>query len=108
MKRLIAILSLCLLLMAGGVLDAEAQKAKAVKKVVELVTKGAKKTPKKATPVRKAPIRQTNLKPRPRPAATVTCSQCNGYGKITYWNSYAGQYQTVVCSKCDGKGKVHR
>jgi DnaJ-class molecular chaperone len=37
---------------------------------------------------------------------TVTCSYCNGYGTVTYWNSYYGQYETVTCSQCGGTGKV--
>lgn len=108
MKRFITILSMCLLLFATSVPSAQANKGKAAKKVIELISKGAKKTPKKAAPIRKAPARHTTPKPRPRPNTTVTCSQCNGRGTTTYWNSYAGQYQTVRCSKCDGKGKVRR
>lgn len=108
MKRFITIISMCLLLFASGVPSAQAQKGKAAKKVIELISKSTKKTPKKTVPIRTPPARQTTPKPRPRPTTTVTCSQCNGYGTITYWNSYAGQYQTVRCSKCDGKGKVRR
>ncbi len=108
MKRVIAILSMCLVLLAASVPQAHAQKAKAAKKAIELITKGAKKTPKKAPVVKpKAPVKQTTPKPRPRYTSTATCSQCNGNGTVTYWNSYAGQYQTYTCSKCNGSGKVH-
>lgn len=55
MKRFITILSMCLLLFATSVPSAQANKGKAAKKVIELISKGAKKTPKKAAPIRKAP-----------------------------------------------------
>ncbi|MBD5194923.1 MAG: hypothetical protein HDS71_08875 [Bacteroidales bacterium] len=107
MKRFIAILSMCLVLVAAGISNAQAQKGKAAKKVIELISKGAKKTPKKAPAVKpKAPAKQ--VKPRPRTTKTVTCSQCNGHGTVTYWNSYYGQYQTATCSKCNGSGKVRQ
>lgn len=108
MKRLIAVLSMCLVLFAAGIPDAQAQKGKAAKKAIELISKGAKKAPKKTPAVKpKAPARQAT--PRPRmyhTTKTVTCSYCNGYGTVTYWNSYYGQYETVTCSQCGGTGKV--
>ncbi len=107
MKRFFAIFSMCLLLMAGGTLTAEAQKAKVAKKVIEVITKGSKKAPKKVAPIKKTTPRQTSPRPRPH-VSTITCSQCNGKGTVTIWNSYYGQYQTVRCAKCDGKGKVRR
>lgn len=97
---------MCLLLMTGGMQTAEAQKAKAAKKLIELVSKSAKKAPKKATPIRRTAPTRTTPKPRPR-VTTVTCSQCSGQGTVRIWNSYYGQYQTVKCAKCDGKGRVH-
>ena len=108
MKRFITILSMCLLLFATSVPSAQANKGKAAKKVIELISKGAKKTPKKAAPIRKAPARHTTPKPRPRPNTTGTCPQCTGRGPTPYWTSYAGQSHTVRCTKCDGKGKVRR
>lgn len=105
MKRFFAILSMCVLLIAGGVQTAEAQKAKAAKKLIEVVTKGAKKAPKKTAPIKRTTPKQTTPRPRPH-MTTVTCSQCSGKGTVTMWNSYYGQYQTVKCVKCDGKGKV--
>lgn len=105
MKRLFAILSMCLLLIAGGVQTSEAQKAKVAKKLIEAVAKGTKKAPKKTAPVKKTTPKQTTPRPRPH-MNTVTCSQCNGKGTVIIWNSYYGQYQTVKCAKCDGKGKV--
>ncbi len=105
MKRFLAILSMCILLIVGGVQTAEAQKAKAAKKLIELVTKGAKKAPKKNIPTKRTNSKQITPKPRPR-ITTETCSQCGGMGTVTMWNSYYGQYQTVKCTKCDGKGKV--
>lgn len=107
MKRFFTILSMCLLLIAGGVQTAEAQKAKAAKKLIEVVTKSAKKASKKATPIKKTTPNQPTPRPRPR-VTTVTCSQCSGKGTITIWNSYYGLYQIVKCAKCDGKGKVRR
>jgi DnaJ-class molecular chaperone len=106
MKRFIAILSLSLLLMAGGLQTTEAQKAKAAKKLIELVSKTAKKAPKKATSVKRTTPLKTVTRPRPR-VITVTCSQCNGKGTVTIWNSYYDQYQTIKCVKCNGTGKVH-
>lgn len=98
---------MCLVIFAAGVPEAQAQKGKVAKKAIELITKGAKKTPKKTPAVKpKTPTRQTTPRPRHR-TTTVTCSQCNGYGTVTYWNSYYSQYQTTTCSKCNGSGKVH-
>lgn len=109
MKRFIAVLSMCLVLFVAGVPQAHAQKAKAAKKAIELITKGAKKAPKKTPAVKpKTTTRTTTPKPRPRYTSTVTCSQCSGHGTVTYWNSYYGQYQTATCSKCNGTGKVRQ
>lgn len=108
MKRFLVILSMCLLLFAIGVPSVKANKGKAAKKVIELISKGAKKTPKGISPVRKSSVRKTTHRPRLRSTTTVSCPQCNGNGTITYWNSYVEQYQTVPCSRCDGKGKVRR
>lgn len=99
---------MCLLIIAGEGYSAKAQKAKAAKKVIELVTKGTKKSPKKKYPVRNKQDRKITPKPRPRTTSTVTCKQCNGNGKVLYWDSFTRQYQTAVCNKCDGKGKVRR
>lgn len=107
MKRFIAILTMCLVLFTAGVSNAQANKGKAAKKVIELITKGAKKAPNKTPAVkRKAPTKQVTPRARPRPTTTVTCSQCNGHGTVTYWNSYYGQHLTATCSKCNGSGKV--
>jgi len=92
-------------MVAGSVQPVEAQKAKAAKKLIEVISKGSKKAPKKAVPIKKTTPRQVTPRPRPR-VTTVTCSQCNGKGTVTIWNSYYGQYQNVRCAKCDGKGKV--
>lgn len=108
MKRIIALLSMCLVLLVASVPLAQAQKANAAKKAIELITKGFKKTTPKVPVVKpKVPFKQTTPKQRPRYTSTITCSRCNGHGTVTYWNSYARQYQTYTCSKCNGSGKVH-
>lgn len=105
MKRILSILSLCLLMIVGSVQSVEAQKAKATKKLIEVISKGSKNAPKKAAPIKKTTPRRVSPRPRSR-VTTVKCSQCNGKGTVTVWNSYYGQYQNVRCAKCDGKGKV--
>lgn len=107
MKRLIAILMICFALLAVGSIDLYAQKGKVAKKIIELVSKGGKKAPKKPVHTPKFPARKTTPKTRPRITTPVKCSQCNGKGIVTYWNSFSGQYQTVRCSKCNGKGQVN-
>ena len=108
MKRFFAVLSICMVLCVVGAPELQANKGKVIKKGFELITKGAKKAPKKTPAVKpKSPVRSTTPKPRQsRPTPTVTCSQCNGRGTVTSWNSYYEQFQTATCSKCHGSGKV--
>ena len=108
MKRFIVLFSMCIVLFVVDVPNLQAQKAKAAKKAIELITKGAKKAPKKTPGVKpKTPSKQ--ITPRPHPTTvTATCSQCNGHGVVTSWNSYYGQYQTVTCSNCNGSGKIKK
>lgn len=109
MKRFFAVLSLCLIIISSSVPNVQAQRGKVVKQAIELISKGAKKAPKKTPVVKpKAPVRQSSPKIRPHSINTVTCSHCNGKGTVTYWNSYYGQYQTATCTKCNGAGKVRK
>ena len=39
---------------------------------------------------------------------TYDCSNCNGRGTVSTWNSYYGCYQNSTCSKCYGRGKITR
>lgn len=39
---------------------------------------------------------------------TYTCSNCNGTGRVSTWNSYYGCYQYTDCSNCHGRGKITR
>lgn len=107
MKRLFAILSIVAFLVCGGIIDAQAQgKGKIIKKGIELISKGAKKAPKKAAPVKNTPSKSITPKRRPMTSSTVTCSQCSGAGTVPVWNTYYQQYQYTTCGKCHGKGKV--
>lgn len=109
MKHLFSIFTLCLAMISVGSLEVQAQAAgKAAQKFIGIISKGAKKVPKKTISTRKTPVQRTSPKPRPRPTTTVTCSQCNGNGTMTYWSSYAGQYKTIRCSKCNGNGRIRK
>lgn len=93
MKHLLAILTFTLAMHTLSLSEVQAQgRYKAVQKLTKVLGKTTKRT----------------RTVRPRPIPIVTCSRCNGNGKITLWNSNTGRYQTVRCSKCNGRGKVRR
>ena len=35
----------------------------------------------------------------------ITCTQCNGRGRVTRWDRWLGNIE-VPCPKCRGKGKI--
>lgn len=105
MKRLLAILAMCLLIFSVDVPDIQANKGKAVRKIIQVVSKGTKRAPKRAVPARSTPARRA---PRVHPSTTVKCPQCNGQGGTRYWNLYTKQYHTTRCPKCNGTGRVSR
>ena len=84
----------------GIPMNTNAQKTKAITKVIRTITK---KGPKPKTLKPKTPKPQTPKSVRPM---TYTCTICNGSGKVKSWNSYFGHYITSDCSNCHGKGKI--
>lgn len=101
MKRFLIILAMCFAIQVIMTPNAQANRGKAAKALIDVI-KGSRKTPRI---IRSKPSRPVKPRIRPR-TTTVTCSRCNGNGRVTFWDSYSGQYNSIRCSKCNGSGKV--